>query len=373
MDVLVALLEGDPVPHAQSAGEAYGMRDDQGVGLDALEVVELLAHEIDAIGGDMPRARWFGGYHHHQGNDRFEFRVALAETLLGPWRWVSTVDKNWASQPSFYRLETGQLLVTYEKSGVISKLLPWARFCLYESVNAVMAGLDPIRMVDMPHLGPEIAVCEGTPTVRHVEIRDGQMHVYFAFHYNVSSASGDVTRDLNAVGMFTDFEAQSFRWCRNYEINETLTHVHGVRDNIGDRSSITMFGRDFYKPAVVTIVEGREVKDNWTTWRCYAVQEPSATADALHRKVALRTPNGNPAFGNPALKAFPQRDVEGNRYALVVFTAMVFTPGADGGQCIRTWRVERPSPLSLVRVGALVNYQPFLQLSSSITLRVFDT
>jgi hypothetical protein len=296
----------DIVTDVPAATARYGTRDDRGVSMDTLKIIE------NAAGGYL-------GVHHDFTGDHFEVHLATSTDLL-TWRHHTVLDHP-ASQPTIASTPDGGFLLAAEAGGGGGPA--WLRFQYYVDLDRLMRA-DPDRVFDAPHtLVPPDTWAEGTPTVYSVTA--GAAEIDVAFHY-----FRDGRVDRQARGMLRGFRDWTTR--REPRVDAAIERW-GVRGNIGDRDHLTFEGID------VDLIEGQLRPQRWDTWRLFLYDSARGTA----RPLRVRTHRGSRSFGNPTITALTAP----SGASALVMTLFLFPEGAargEGGQLVyfRELRPGRP-------------------------------
>lgn len=286
----------DIVTDVPAAVARYGTRDDCGVSMDTLKIIE------NPAGGYL-------GVHHDFTGEHFEVHLATSTDLL-TWRHRAVLDHP-ASQPTIASTSDGGFLLASEAGGGGGPA--WLRFRYFPDLDRLMRA-EPARTFDAPHtLVPPGQLAEGTPTVYSVTA--GASDVDVAFHY-----FRDGRVDRQARGRLRDFRDWTTR--REPRVDAAIERW-GVRGNIGDRDHLTFEGVD------VDLIEGQLRPRRWDAWRLF-LYEPARGAA---RPLRVRTHRGSRSFGNPTITSLT---APSGAPALVV-TLFLFPEGAatnEGGQLV---------------------------------------
>jgi hypothetical protein len=293
------------VSNVDAARAAYHVRDDRGLAMDTVKVIE------DGAGG------YLGIY--HTGNGRgFDVHLATSTDLL-TWRHRALMDAG-ASQPTIAAIPDGGFLTAVEAGG--SGGPAWLRLHRYPSLARLLAA-EPDATFDAPHtLTPRRRLAEGTPNIYPGH---SPSTVDVGFHYLRRSRlwpggawRGGVRRggvDRQARGELRDFRD----WRTRYEpVVDAAVAAHGVTGNIGGRDFFTWRGRPY------SLVEGQLRRKRWESWRVFLYDWSTGTA----HPVPVRTRAGSVSFGNPTLTMLTAPSGE----PAMVVTLYVFPAGAAPGE-----------------------------------------
>jgi hypothetical protein len=279
IDGLVEILEDVPAASAR-----YQVRDDLGVPMDTLKIIE-------GTGGG------YLGVYHRMRRHRLTVHVATSTDLLH-WTHRAVLDDR-ATQPTIAALPDGSYLVVVEAGGGGGPA--WLRVHHYPTVDRLLAG-DADRTADLPHTQvPPGRLAEGTPNIYAATLAPDLDHsvIDIGFHY---LRDGDV--DRQARGCLTDF--RRWRAAARPELDAAV-EARSVRGNIGGRDVLTWHG------VPVTVLEGQLRKGDWSSWRVFLYWVGSAPTEGPGAKVnsgeppgaarplRIRTHGGSTAFANPAV------------------------------------------------------------------------
>jgi hypothetical protein len=237
-----------------AAGKRYGERDD-------------LGHELDGLTIIPARAAGFIGVSHWWSGPSQEFRVGLStsDDLL-TWTWRVDLARQ-ASMPSISRASDGGYVVAWEQEPDNHLAFAW-----YPTSDDLLAA----RSSKTFQAEQQLSDCaEGTPNI----ITASSTAVEFGFHY---FADCDLDREARGTMDWSSWAAT-----KRPEL-DALVLAHNVTGGIGDRDLIRFRDRTF------TLVEAMSVRDDWSTWNVYLVDESWATP------LAITTDGGSRAFTNPS-------------------------------------------------------------------------
>ncbi|WP_199548770.1 hypothetical protein [Streptomyces sp. N35] len=181
----------------------------------------------------------------------------------------------------------------------------------YAGLDALLAG-DARRSFDAPLTLSRCA--EGTPAI--TAIRGDTVEL--TGHYR---SGCDIDRQLRAT--LTDFTT----WHAEPDpALDTALRSWGSGGNIGDRSPVTLDGRD------LVVIEGQRLRDDFASWRTYIYDPRRGRADLL----TLRTHGASTAFANPSVSLLTSPS---GRPALLISAFIPQEGAADGeaGQML-FWR-----------------------------------
>jgi len=283
------------VSDVDGARAAYHVRDDRGLAMDTVKVIE------DGTGG------YLGIY--HTGNGRgFDVHLATSTDLL-TWRHRALLDAE-ASQPTIAATAGGGFLTAVEAGG--SGGPAWLRLRRYPSLRRLLAA-EPDDTFDAPHtLTPRRRLAEGTPNIYP---GDSPSTVDVGFHYLRRRRLWRGGVDRQARGELRDFR----RWSTRYERGvDAAVAAHAVAGNIGGRDFFTWRGRPY------SLVEGQLRRKRWESWRVFLYDWSTGAA----HPVPVRTRAGSVSFGNPTLTMLTAPSGE----PAMVVTLYVFPAGAAPGE-----------------------------------------
>jgi hypothetical protein len=237
-----------------AAGKRYGERDDRGHELDGLTIIPATEDG-------------FVGVSHWWSEPWKEFRVGLAtsDDLLN-WTWRAELARR-ASQPSIAPATDGGYVVAWEQEPDNHLAFAW-----YPSLDELLAAR-PSKTFEAEQQLSDCA--EGTPNL----ISASSTAVEFGFHY---FADCDLDREARGTMDWS-------RWSstKRPELDAAIL-AHDVTGGIGDRDLIRFHDREF------TLLEAMSVRDDWSTWKVYLVDDARATP------IAFATDGGSRAFTNPS-------------------------------------------------------------------------
>jgi hypothetical protein len=275
-------------------GRRFGARDNTGQPLDTLKVVQA----------GPPRT--YVGVYHAFARGHYSIRLATSSDLEH-FTYAVTLAAD-ASQPSISKNADGGFLAAWEKRepGGRSHL----QFAAYTSLADLLDG-QADRTTDVPRTLSKRS--EGTPSfVTEPRSPSGpgasSEAATVGLHY-YDSASG---ADRNAQGRFGPDGRLTV--APAVDLNASLGRL--ARGNIGDRDELLFRGHPY------TVVEAQTATGDVGTWRLYLYDESIRRAHRL----AVRTPAGSRAFGNPAITMLT--DPAGRRALFV--SIYVFAQGARG-------------------------------------------
>lgn len=292
--------------HFEDTGKAdllaFKLRDNEGRGLDCLEVFQTRASKD---------GRCLGVSHSLKNG---VFSVHLSEsTDLKKWRHVVELDQQ-GSQATIHETADGAFLLAYEKDAPNSC---WIRLRFYPDMKALRAGKHS-REIDLPRtLAP---TAEGTPSFEKVKIENGDLSnskIYLRFHYYKRARV-----DQLASGTLTNFK--TWKATPSRPLNQAFIKL-GADGNIGDRGKFTWKDQTFY------LQEAQGTRRDWGTWGLFLCDAGGFPL----QKLKPRTPGKSTAFSNAAVSRIV--DQEGNK--LLVMTAFIHSKGsspAESGQMLMT-------------------------------------
>jgi hypothetical protein len=278
-----------------AARAAYRVRDDRGMAMDTVKVIE------DGAGG------YLGIYHTGTG-DGFDVHLAASTDLL-TWRHRALLDTQ-ASQPTIAAVPGGGFLTAVEAGG--HGRPAWLRLRRYASLERLLAA-DADASFDAPHtLTPRHRLAEGTPNIYPLH---SSSTVDVGFHYLRRRYLWWGGVDRQARGTLQDFR----RWSARRETTvDAAVEAHGVAGNIGGRDFFTWRGGRY------SLVEGQLRRKRWESWRVFLYDWSTGTA----HPVPMRTRAGSVSFGNPTLTMVTAPSGE----PAMVVTVYLFPAGAAPGE-----------------------------------------
>jgi len=200
---------------AESTRHAYGLRDDTGRTMDALQVVEH------------PHQGYLGVYHTLEDG---VFRANLARSSdLMLWQFVRGIGGLRTAMPSIYGTSNLGFLVVFEASDAAGEI--HLHFDAYANL-ADLEGGRPLRSFDAPILLSSTSVkAEGTPCIESVFLDPDWDHslVELSFHYFDERRPAV---DRQARGWLRNFS----HWTAKPEasLDEAMEQL-GIQGNLGDR------------------------------------------------------------------------------------------------------------------------------------------
>ena len=238
-----------------AAGKRYEERDDRGHALDGLAI--------------MPAPdTGFVGVSHWWSDGTQEFRVGLStsDDLL-TWTWRAELARQ-ASMPAITQASDGDgYVVAWEQEPDNHLAFAW-----YPSWDDLL-NARPSKTFEADHQLSDCA--EGTPNL----IAASSTRVDFGFHY---FADCDLDREARGT-----MDWRSWSATKRPELDAAIL-AHRVTGGIGDRDLLRFRDREF------TLLEAMSVRDDWSTWKVYLVDEDRATP------LAFATDGGSRAFTNPS-------------------------------------------------------------------------
>ena len=237
-----------------AAGKRYDERDDRGHELDGLTIVPA------PNGG-------FVGVSHRWDDSEQAFRVGLStsDDLL-TWTWRADLASQ-GSQPSILPASDGGYVVAWEQEPDNHLAFAW-----YQAWDDLLAA----RPSKTFQAEQQLSDCaEGTPDLTAAS----STAVAFGFHY---FADCDLDREARGTMDWTHWSA-----VKRPALDAAVLAYH-VTGGIGDRDQIRFRGQGF------TLVEAMSLRDDWSTWKVYLVDDGTATP------LAFTTDGGSRAFTNPS-------------------------------------------------------------------------
>jgi hypothetical protein len=308
------------------ATASFGVRDDQDVALDALEVLQV------------GPSRYVGVSHAYVG-DRYQVRLSTSSDL-SMWHFERTLAQD-GSMPAIAAAPGGGFVVSDERGSTLRVLPPivlpasvtgptnlWVlqksqlRFRFYPSLTALLAGAPDKTFIAPRRLS---RTNEGTPSIN--VFRDGPgvggLRVETGLHY-FKDLTGDGLPDADrqATGTMRGFR----RWnvvarpdLDRLFLGQTTFHpgfTAPVAGNIGDRDDVVLPDGES-----LTVAEGQYDPGNVGSWRLFLRRTDGGPVVPL----LPASPGGSRSFGNAALTLITLPD---GRPGLL-FTAFIF--GCDSG------------------------------------------
>jgi hypothetical protein len=264
-----------------AAGRRYGERDDRGHELDGLAILP------SPDGG-------FIGVSHWWSEPPGEFHIGLSTSSdLLTWTWRTELARR-ASQPAITEASDGGYVVAWEQEPDNHLAFAW-----YRSWDDLLTG----RRSKSFEAQQRLSDCaEGTPNL----IAASSAAVEFGFHYY---ADCDLDREARGTTDWTDWSAEKLT-----DLDASVL-ANDVAGGIGDRDILRFRGRQFM------LVEAMSVRDDWSTWKVYLVEDTVATP------LSFATDGGSRAFTNPAAEV-----VELNEQTTLVVSLFVPQEGAAIGE-----------------------------------------
>lgn len=309
---------------------AFGVRDDQGVALDGLEVLQTGPGR-------------YVGVHHTVVGGHYETRL-VSSTDLTHWRPESTLAKD-GSQPSIADVPGGGYVVADERGTTLGLLPPivlpesvtgptrlWLlqksqlRFRYYPTVSALMAGRAERTYVAPRRLS---RTNEGTPSI--TVTRDGPgvagLRVTTGLHYFADlDGDGLPDADRQATGVMRGFRTWTATARPDIDAQFfAATGFHApyaapVAGSIGDRDEVTL-----PDGTTAIVADAQYVRADFAAWRLFLRDPAGGPATPLNPV----TPGGSLlSIGNPSLTALTLPDGQPG----LVFTGFVYggAPGEGG-------------------------------------------
>jgi hypothetical protein len=284
---------------AGATARRYDAKSSAGVGLDALDVVQLPSGP----------ARFLGLHHSYdQAADKFSVRAVTSEDLL---TWTHA--RQWtqrSSQPTVAVLPGGAILVAYEQDVQDEFERTSLVFERYASATALLSGAAPTNVFAPPRTLSDYY--EGTPSIRSVSLAPDLAHstIVVDFHY----FTGDFV-DRQATATITNFASWS---AQAAPALDAALAPFGVAGNIGDRDEVVFRGTPR------TLLEGQLTQFDFGSWRLFGYDRSRQRATPLD----MRTNQGSTSFGNAT--ATPVTLASGQ--SVLFATAFLFSEGAAPGE-----------------------------------------
>ena len=290
---------------AESTRHAYGLRDDTGRTMDALQVVEH------------PHQGYLGVYHTLEDG---VFRANLARSSdLMLWQFVRGIGGVRTAMPSIYGTSNLGFLVVFEASDAAGEI--HLHFDAYANL-ADLEGGRPLRSFDAPILLSSTSVkAEGTPCIESVFLDPDWDHslVELSFHYFDERRPAV---DRQARGWLRNFS----HWTAKPEasLDEAMEQL-GIQGNLGDRD-VAASPKGLWR-----VIEGQLAPHRWETWRLF-----QSVGKAAYQPLVVMTQEGSQAFGNPSVEWF----LSPNNELALGFGSFLFGEGAsrkERGQLFCYW------------------------------------
>ena len=264
-----------------AAGKRYGERDDLGHELDGLTI---MAAPVDG----------FVGVSHWWSEPSHEFRIGLStsDDLL-TWTWRAELARQ-ASMPAIAPATDGGYVVAWEQEPDNHLAFAW-----YPSWDDLLAAR-PSKAFEAEQQLSDCA--EGTPNLTSAS----STAVAFGFHY---FADCDLDREARGTMDWRHWSAT-----KRPELDRAVL-ADDVTGGIGDRDLIRFRDQEF------TLLEAMTVRDDWSTWKVYLVDEYRS------KPLAFATDGGSRAFTNPTAEIV---DLHGQ--PTLVVTLFVPQEGAAPGE-----------------------------------------
>ncbi len=284
-------------------GVRYAAKDNQGRGLDTLQIIEN------------PAAPGYIGVYHSAIDGEFEVRLATSTDLLA-WTYRRTLRPN-ADMPAIaYHPQTGGFFLAHEQWGNPGSRSPSnLRFCFYPSYAALLAGAWTLDFTAPLTLAAQNGSdLEGTPSLFAISADGSRIDVGFHFF---DADSGSV--DRNGTGVLRGMLAGAASWTTAVwaALNDALV-ANEASANIGDRDDGALFGRRHM------LVEGQYIRGDFGSWRAWFWDHARQDVFPLH----LRTRGGSTSFGNMTWQVL--RSPRGSR--AVCGSCFIFSEGAAAGE-----------------------------------------
>nr|MDO8116670.1 hypothetical protein [Candidatus Sigynarchaeota archaeon] len=282
----------------------YHAIDDQGNGLDCLDIIEY------SVG-------LYYGVHHHYNGSNFEVHLVNSTNLLD-WTFVTVLAYR-ASMPDLYHDEmSGQFFLAHEQWNMTDGGSPCQiSIKSYQNISALLAS-KPSRVFQAPST---LSNLEGTPNI-HAIGSNGTV-VQMTVHYNTQEDGLDHVAIASLAGFNT---TGTPAWFANpwVSYNRNITCL-GVEGHIGARYNGTLAGQSFL------LQEVQLVRDDWSKWQQWFYNETSMQFTPL----MINTHGGSVSFTNPH---FAVVSMPGNPTSQCVFMTHFLpyqgaAPG-EAGQCI---------------------------------------
>lgn len=277
-------------------------RDDLGRSLDALDVI--VAPPAQGVPGR------YIGVHHTFLDGRFVTQLVTSDDLT-TWTHRTDLDAH-ASQPTLATLPDGGFVLAFERDTPDAQYISRSHLVVrhYATWTALAAGAFD-HQAELPRtLAP---TAEGTPALT-VNSWNGpaSSQIAIGFHY-----LENIDVDRQASGVLTNFDPASWAPQPDSTANSLFVGL-GTRGNLGDRAELLFEGRRFQ------VVEAQSIKADFSTWRWYLHDRERNEA----RLLALRSPAGSYAMGNPTVRLLPGPAGQ----PLLFFSGYAFSEGAAPGE-----------------------------------------
>jgi hypothetical protein len=253
-----------------SVKHAYGLHDNDGRGMDCLEVFQPAGRSGDYAGV-------YGIYHHLKDG---VFSVHLAHSLdLIHWTHIIALDSH-ASQAAIEETADGGFLLAFEKDAPNSC---WMRLRFFQNLTQLKTAKFAKEFDIQRSLAP---TAEGTPSFESVKMSGDQIdksQITLRFHY-----FEDTRVDQQALGTLTNFKSWTATPLK--KISEALKKAGG-RGNLGDRDRFTWRKQNYY------LQEVQGIRNDWSSWRVYLCDRDGLPLQQLK----LKSHNQATAFANPSV------------------------------------------------------------------------
>jgi len=282
----------------ESTGHVYGLRDNQGNSMDALQVIE------DDVRG------YLGVYHTYK-DGVFTANLARSPDLLN-WRFQTAIGGPRTAMPTIFRASNNGFVTAFEQSNTEGEI--HLHFDYYEN-RQDLTGYAPARSFDAPlTLSTTSTKAEGTPLIKSVllDFSIDSSTIEVDFHY---FDERNPAVDRQARGTLTNF--QSWKTNKQEGLDGSLEAL-GVKGNIGDRDRLQLFGSN------TLLIEGQLEPHKWETWRLFQWRDSSVGLKPLE----VITHKGSSAFGNPSAEVL----VSPNGRLSLGLGAFLFGEGAAPGE-----------------------------------------
>ncbi len=290
---------------AESTRHAYGLRDDTGRTMDALQVMEH------------PEQGYLGVYHTLE-DGVFRANLARSNDLMR-WQFVRGIGGLRTAMPSIYGTSNLGFLVAFEASDAAGEI--HLHFDAYADLADLESGR-PLRGFDAPILLSSTSVkAEGTPCIESVFLDPDWDHslVELSFHYFDERRPAV---DRQARGWLRNFS----HWTAKPEVSlDKAMEQLGVQGNLGDRD-VAASPKGRWK-----VIEGQLVPHRWETWRLF-----QSVGKAPYQPLVVTTHEGSRAFGNPSVEWF----LSPSKELALGFGSFLFGEGAsrkERGQLFCYW------------------------------------
>jgi len=279
------------------------VRDNLGRSLDGLEV-------IDAPPGSGVPGRFIGVYHSLIGGV-YVSQVATSDDLRH-WTHRGDLDAH-ASQASLVTVPGGGFVLALERDTPDVQYVSKSNIVVrhYAGWAALAAGAFTAE-ANLPRT--LAATAEGTPELRVISW-DGtpaSSQLEITFHY-----LKNIQVDRQAAGVLTNFDPAAWAPAADPLVNDLFIAL-GTRGNLGDRADVLFENHRF------AVLEAQSVRADFATWRWYLYDRDRNEA----RLLAVRSPAGAFALGNPTVRAFT--DAQGA--SILFVSGFAFWQGAPFGE-----------------------------------------